>query len=816
MKPNVWKNKYGISSNNDVEYFGEVDVVNKTVNPKGTGLLFYPDDKIFKMVENIDNNQFDGMFIANFRVEDNSVITYHLGFYKDDCVEDAVLRFGLNNTNNNIKHDIVFMNFNSEGKQDGPIVFVTPNNEFYIQECKDGVLLNKVIRFKYGKLILEDLANNSIVDVIDCGYKFEAKYCEPKYELCYSFKNYGYKPAICKTEVVRNQYQYNYLGAVLTYSMDQRYHVEKRDKIFTNEVANFGIVENLNGDKYFGNIKSSNSKGGFSREGLGCYRRKNGDCYLGSYETSYRMGYGIIKENGVVSFGKFFFDEKDGVFFEKKENSLRIYVYEKNKKVGDFYEINNDTFNVLKKNKDGEPIKFYSFDNKNGVKELIVSNEDKISDEIKKDLELIKLTYEVNDEGEIYVTGSSKSDKLKSYNIQVPSYVTGIRKYAFIGRKNLEFVVIDDGVKIVEEGAFKDCPNIKSLYISNTVEVIEPYTFDSKKLIQLNIPLSMKLIKDFSFIECKNLEVINLNGNIKVVIEDYAFPERFKNYNGMNTDEELRKKKREQEQREKKNKEREEKIKKQLERKKERQESLNRTLGAISSFFKKISKVFYNFFDDLFYNIKDFFKYDVKYFFTRLKIGKINTGYKKSKSKSYRYKEPFFKKVFNGLFGWVKDLFSSSGAIGTLLILLSIGFFILAYTGLITKVSWDVRPLWPKDNAFFGYNFELACVAINLMDITYNSEIMILIRLVLIILVAVLFLIFAILDMVLYVLMLLVLCILAIAVQIIIQLGVVFVVPALFLVGILALRLDKKTKIFMILITLVFVVLYYVFMIRFI
>ena len=80
------------------------------------------------------------------------------------------------------------------------------------------------------------------------------------------------------------------------------------------------FVENLSGDKYFGNIKSSNTKGGFSREGLGCYRRKNGDCYLGSYETSYRMGYGMVKENGAVSFGKFFFDEKDGVFFERNED----------------------------------------------------------------------------------------------------------------------------------------------------------------------------------------------------------------------------------------------------------------------------------------------------------------------------------------------------------------------------------------------------------------------------------------------------------------------------------------------------------------
>ena len=113
MKPNVWKNRYRISSNNDIEYFGEVDVVNEVVNPKGTGLLFYPDDKIFKMVENIENNQFNGMFLANFRVEDNSVIPYHLGFYKGDCVEGPVLRFGFNNTNNNIKHDIVFMNFNS-------------------------------------------------------------------------------------------------------------------------------------------------------------------------------------------------------------------------------------------------------------------------------------------------------------------------------------------------------------------------------------------------------------------------------------------------------------------------------------------------------------------------------------------------------------------------------------------------------------------------------------------------------------------------------------------------------------------------------
>ena len=71
------------------------------------------------LVNEIENNQFNGMFLANFRVEDNSVISYHLGFYKGDSVEGPVLRFCFNNTNNNIKHDIVFMNFNSEGKQDG-------------------------------------------------------------------------------------------------------------------------------------------------------------------------------------------------------------------------------------------------------------------------------------------------------------------------------------------------------------------------------------------------------------------------------------------------------------------------------------------------------------------------------------------------------------------------------------------------------------------------------------------------------------------------------------------------------------------------
>ena len=103
--------------------------------------------------------------------------------------------------------------------------------------------------------------------------------------------------------------------------------------------------------------------------------------------------------------------------------------------------------------------------------------------------------------------------------IIIPSTVKRIEKNAFTNNSTLETVIMQekenadgsiDGVEYIGNAAFKDCSNLTTAQMANSVTVIEDSAFyNDKKLKNINISKSLKILKTYVFTNCGlvNIEV---------------------------------------------------------------------------------------------------------------------------------------------------------------------------------------------------------------------------------------------------------------------------------------------------------------------
>jgi len=94
-------------------------------------------------------------------------------------------------------------------------------------------------------------------------------------------------------------------------------------------------------------------------------------------------------------------------------------------------------------------------------------------------------------------------------NIVIPEYspsgdmVTGIKAYAFSGRKNIKSVRIPETVTSIGEGAFETCENLESVNLPSRITRINSYTFkDCKSLKEITIPDDVYYIGIEAFENC--------------------------------------------------------------------------------------------------------------------------------------------------------------------------------------------------------------------------------------------------------------------------------------------------------------------------
>ena len=107
----------------------------------------------------------------------------------------------------------------------------------------------------------------------------------------------------------------------------------------------------------------------------------------------------------------------------------------------------------------------------------------------------------------------------------IPDDVTikKIDPYAFASRKDIENIVISDGVEEIGACAFADCENIESITIPESVTKIGAGAFSGcKNLTKVNLPPLLTTIEVATFSNCTNLKNVHLPDSLQV-IEREAF-----------------------------------------------------------------------------------------------------------------------------------------------------------------------------------------------------------------------------------------------------------------------------------------------------
>lgn len=112
-------------------------------------------------------------------------------------------------------------------------------------------------------------------------------------------------------------------------------------------------------------------------------------------------------------------------------------------------------------------------------------------------------------------------------SIVIPNFIIKIDKYAFTSCVELLKVTFEENshLQIIEEGAFSECPYLKSITLPPSVKILGNKCFyKCKSLTYVYIPLHIKYIPDSCFGECDSLNDIQFsNPNNIFKIERNAF-----------------------------------------------------------------------------------------------------------------------------------------------------------------------------------------------------------------------------------------------------------------------------------------------------
>lgn len=93
--------------------------------------------------------------------------------------------------------------------------------------------------------------------------------------------------------------------------------------------------------------------------------------------------------------------------------------------------------------------------------------------------------------------------------------VTQVKAYAFAYNKKIKSVRIPETATAVGEGAFMDCINLESVNLPKNITIIYPYTFSGcEKLKELTIPPRVVSIGEEAFAECYAFESIVIPASV--------------------------------------------------------------------------------------------------------------------------------------------------------------------------------------------------------------------------------------------------------------------------------------------------------------
>ena len=127
--------------------------------------------------------------------------------------------------------------------------------------------------------------------------------------------------------------------------------------------------------------------------------------------------------------------------------------------------------------------------------------------------------YEVKD-GYAQITGFAEGQSC--CDLVIPSVIDGyeVKKigYHAFCLSDIKNLIIEEGIKEIDNGAFSDCNNLESVTFAETVEEIGSSAFSfCKNLSKIKCPASLKIIGDGAFSYCSGLRQIELNEGLEVI-----------------------------------------------------------------------------------------------------------------------------------------------------------------------------------------------------------------------------------------------------------------------------------------------------------
>lgn len=127
--------------------------------------------------------------------------------------------------------------------------------------------------------------------------------------------------------------------------------------------------------------------------------------------------------------------------------------------------------------------------------------------------------YEVKD-GYAQITGFAEGQSCD--DLVIPSVIDGYEVknigYHAFSLSDIKNLIIEKGIKEIDNGAFSDCNNLESVTFAETVEEIGSSAFSfCKNLSKIKCPASLKIIGDGAFSYCSGLRQIELNEGLETI-----------------------------------------------------------------------------------------------------------------------------------------------------------------------------------------------------------------------------------------------------------------------------------------------------------
>ena len=110
------------------------------------------------------------------------------------------------------------------------------------------------------------------------------------------------------------------------------------------------------------------------------------------------------------------------------------------------------------------------------------------------------------------IAGHAFDNEVNLNSITLSDTVEIIGEHAFSGCLTLEAVNLSSALKIIDDGAFRNCA-ISEITLPEGLEVLGGNVFADTDITSIYIPASVRLMSQFTFMECAALEEINVDEN---------------------------------------------------------------------------------------------------------------------------------------------------------------------------------------------------------------------------------------------------------------------------------------------------------------